>query len=53
MKFFYFVSATELSLSGLESYAFSTAIEATSYEHARNKFAVIYPFATIQSLVKE
>ena len=53
MKFFYFVSATELSLSGLESYSFSTAIEATSYEHARNKFAVIYPFAKITGLVKE
>ena len=53
MKFFYFVTASEASLSGLETYRFSTAVEATSYEHARNKFNKMYPFATITELVKE
>ena len=53
MKIWFYITATEIGTNGTAVAYFSTAVQATSWEHARNKFAKINPFAKIDTIAKD
>lgn len=53
MKIWFYITATEIGTNSAAVAYFSAAIQATSWEHARNKFAKIYPFAKINTIEKD